>query len=189
MSDSKVEKKVQRLLWLDLEMTGLDVRKEVIIEVAAIVTDISFNTLGSYHCVVQQASHYLEAMDDWNKKHHGASGLIAKVPNGKLPSVVETDLLNLVAEHFGSGKDAEKPILAGNSIGQDRLFVDAQLPRFAQKLHYRMLDVSSWKIIFNNKLGLKYQKSSQHRALDDIQESIAELKFYLSHLREDLASL
>ena len=75
----------------------------------------------------------------------------------------------------------DKPILAGNSIGQDRLFLNKYMHRFADHLHYRMLDVSSWKIVFNHKYGVKYGKTNSHRALDDIKESIEEMKFYLRH--------
>ncbi len=178
-----MDKITHKLFWIDLEMTGLDVKKEVILEVAAVITDMDFNVLGDYHAVLKQPQKYLDAMDDWNTKHHNNSGLVAKVPHGIEPAKVEADLIALADKHFGQSKMADRPILAGNSIGQDRLFIDAQMPNFSDKLHYRMLDVSSWKIIFNNKFGLKHDKQSKHRALDDIHESIAELKFYLSHLK------
>ena len=164
-------------------MTGLDVKKEVILEAAALVTDMDFNVLDTHHAVLKQPQQYLDAMDDWNQKHHTASGLVAKVKTGTEPQKVEQDLITLIEKNFGSGRDAERPILAGNSIAQDRLFIDAQMPKFASRLHYRMLDVSSWKIIFNQKFGLKYDKQGKHRALDDIQESINELKFYLKHFK------
>jgi oligoribonuclease len=172
----------QKLFWIDLEMTGLDINKEVIIECAALVTDYEFNVLDTYESVVNQPKPYLDRMDDWNREHHTSSGLIAKIPFGKTPDQVEEDLMNLLAKHWPKvEKKEDKPILAGNSIGQDRLFLDKFFHRFTEKLHYRMLDVSSWKIIFNHKFGLKYQKKNSHRALDDIQESIEELKFYLRH--------
>jgi oligoribonuclease len=170
---------VSKLFWIDMEMTGLDWTKERIIEVAAVITDLDFNELESYHAVVKQDQSYIEAMDDWNKRTHGESGLLAKIPHGKDPSLVEMDLMNLVQNHFQD----EKPILAGNSISQDRLFIDEYMKSFSEMLHYRMLDVSSWKIIFNNKLKLKFEKKGTHKALDDIQESIAELKFYLKHVK------
>src|SRR4051794_40613494 len=131
------------LLWIDMEMTGLDVTREVIIEVAAIVTTVELAEIETYETVVQQPQSYLDAMDDWNRKHHGESGLTARVPSGRPPSAVEDDLIQLVDRHF---KAKDRPIIAGNSIGQDRLFIERHLPRFAARLHYRMLDVTSWKI-------------------------------------------
>lgn len=175
----------QKLFWIDLEMTGLDINKEVVIECAAIVTDYDFQVLDTYEAVVNQPQPYLDRMDDWNKKHHTESGLVAKIPFGKTPEQVEEDLCHLLKKHWPKiEKKEDKPILAGNSIGQDRLFLDKYFKEFAGQLHYRMLDVSSWKIIFHNKFGLKHEKQNSHRALTDIQESIEELKFYLSHLKE-----
>ncbi len=167
------------LLWLDMEMTGLDVEKEVPIEVACIVTDWKFQPLANYHAVIRQPNEYLDRMDDWNKEHHKESGLTDQVPNGKPPEDVEQELCKLVTKHFGQ----EKAILAGNSIGQDRLFINKYFPVLASLLHYRMLDVSSWKVVFNNHFSLKFPKKQSHRALDDVQESIDELKFYLQHVK------
>ena len=157
-------------------MTGLDVEKEVIIEAAVVITDLDFNSLGTYHAIVKQDQKYLDSMDEWNKSHHGESGLTASVPQGKDPAKVEEELIRLV-DRFYPG---ERPVLAGNSIGQDRLFINKYFKKFAERLHYRMLDVTSWKIVMGEKLKIKYDKKNSHRALDDINESIAELKFYLS---------
>lgn len=178
MSDAK--KNPTKLLWVDLEMTGLDVEKEVIIEVAAVATDLKFNTLDQYHAVVKQPQKYLDAMDDWNKTHHKASGLTDKIPHGKEPDLVENELLLFIAKNF----EGERPILCGNSIAQDRLFIDKYWKRLADKLHYRMLDVSSWKIIMNSVFQKVYHKTNTHRAVDDILESIGELKFYLSFFKQ-----
>ncbi len=166
-----------RLLWLDMEMTGLDVQKEVVIEVAAIVTTVDAKELDTYHAIVKQPQAFLDQMDDWNKQHHGASGLTAAVPNGKDPSEVETDLIKLVTKHF-----REPAILAGNSIGQDRLFINRYFAKFAAKLHYRMLDVTAWKIMMNERFNVKAEKRNSHRAIEDIRESIAEMEFYLKHV-------
>lgn len=171
----------QKLFWIDMEMTGLNVEKEVIIEVAALITDFDFQVLDSWETVVQQPQKYIDGMDAWNTKHHGESGLTAKIPSGMPPLLAEDRLIEMARRHFPEG--TEKPMLAGNSIAQDRLFITKHMPRFDACLHYRMLDVSSWKIIFNNKFGLKYEKKNAHRAVDDILESVAELKFYLSHLK------
>lgn len=165
------------ILWLDMEMTGLEVENERIIEVAAIVTDWNFETLATYEAVVQQPQEFIDRMDDWNKTHHGASGLIAKIPNGKSILAVEDELLDLLSKHF-----TEPILLAGNSIGQDRLFINSYMPALAAKLHYRMLDVTSWKLVFQNKYKLHHAKKGSHRALSDIEESISELKYYLSHI-------
>jgi oligoribonuclease len=177
---------MEKLLWIDMEMTGLDVEKEVVIEVAAIITDLELNELDSYHAVVKQPQSFLDRMDDWNKSHHGASGLTAAVPSGREPGLVEEDLVRLVELHFppSIGKPGEPAVLAGNSISQDRLFINKYFRRLASKLHYRMLDVTSWKIIFNERFRLKYEKQNTHRAVDDIRESIAEMKFYLSHIKK-----
>ncbi len=172
---------MNRLLWLDMEMTGLDVNKEVIIEVAAIVTDLNFAELATFETVVKQPQKYLESMDKWNTEHHAKSGLTAKVPNGMAPDQVEAKLMDMVKKYFPQAN--EKPILAGNSIMQDRLFIDKYMPEFSKALHYRMVDVSSWKVIMNNKFKFTYKKANNHRALDDIRESIQELRAYCDKLK------
>ncbi len=171
---------MEKLFWLDLEMTGLDVNQEVIIEIAAIITDLNFKEIDCFETVVNQPQEYLDHMDDWNRDHHSRSGLLAKIPNGMLPSMAELKLVDLVQKHFPQGK--EKPILAGNSISQDRLFIDKYFLTLSKKLHYRMLDVSSWKIILRNIYGYEYKKANHHRALEDIRESIEELKTYMGFI-------
>ncbi len=174
--------RVENLLWLDMEMTGLDVNKEVVIEVACIVTDMNFRELDSFETIVKQPQSYLDSMDAWNTEHHGKSGLTAKVPTGMQPEMVEMKLIDLINKHFPlSRTDPKKrPIMAGNSIAQDRLFIDKYFKNLSARLHYRIVDVSSFKVIINNKYNLEYKKQNSHRALDDIRESIGELKFYLS---------
>ena len=175
-----MSKKIQKFLWLDMEMTGLDPEREVIIEVAAIVTDDQHEELDSYHQVVKQHNDYLEKMDKWNTKQHKKSGLYELVPNGISQEQMERELIDLVNKHFSK---EERVTLAGNSIYQDRLFIRKYLLKFEEWLHYRMLDVSAWKIIFANK-GVIFKKENKHRALDDIRESIREMKTYLSYLDE-----
>ncbi|UOF02574.1 oligoribonuclease [Bdellovibrio reynosensis] len=167
---------MNKLFWLDMEMTGLDVEKEVIIEVAAIVTDLNFAELDTFETVVKQPQKYLDSMDAWNREHHKKSGLTAKVPFGMEPDQVEAKLVDMVKKHFPDPKD--RPVLAGNSIMQDRLFIDKYMKDLSSRLHYRMVDVSSWKVIINNKFNYFYQKANKHRALDDIRESIQELRHY-----------
>ena len=169
--------KTKHFLWLDMEMTGLDPEKEVIIEVAAIVTDHKHEEMDTYHQVIKQHSDYLEKMDKWNTRQHKKSGLYELVPNGISQEQMERELIELAGKHFKE----EKIILAGNSIYQDRLFIKKHLPKFEERLHYRMLDVSAWKIIFSN-LNITFQKENKHRALDDTRESIRELKTYLQYL-------
>jgi oligoribonuclease len=170
---------VNRLLWVDLEMSGLDVHNCRILEVAAIVTDRKFEELETYHAIVKQDQAVLDAMDDWCTRQHGQSGLTVAVPDGQPEVSVEDDLLALVDRHW---KKSESPILCGNSIGTDRDFIRAWMPRLALKLHYRILDVSSYKVIFKELYGVGYAKGGNHRAVDDIRESIGELKHYLSFL-------
>lgn len=162
-----------------MEMTGLDVTKEVVIEVGAIITDLKLESVEKYHSIVKQPQKYLDNMDDWNTKHHRDSGLTELVPNGRAPEVVENDLLELCDQHF----KGERIILAGNSIGQDRLFINKYFTKFADRLHYRMLDVTSLKLVFNNFFQISYAKQiSSHRAIEDIQESINEFKKYLTYI-------
>jgi oligoribonuclease len=167
------------LLWVDMEMTGLDVKKEVPIEVAAIATDWQLNVLDEYHAVICQPQHYLDNMDDWNRTHHRDSGLTALIPTGKDPLVVDQELAAFSRKYFPYERGA---ILAGNSIAQDRLFIDNYMPKFQATLHYRMMDVTSWKVIFNGIYDLRFKKKDGHRALDDIRESIGEMKYYLSFI-------
>ena len=174
------KKNPTKLLWIDLEMTGLDVEKEVIIEAAAVITDLQMNTIDQYHAVVKQPQEYLDRMDDWNKKHHKASGLTEKIPHGKAPELVEQELIKFIEANYPTD---ERPVLCGNSIAQDRLFITKYWPKLNSKLHYRMLDVSSWKIIMNSVFQKVYHKNNTHRAVDDILESIGELKFYLSFFK------
>ncbi|MGZ3653214.1 MAG: oligoribonuclease [Bdellovibrionota bacterium] len=171
---------MQNYLWLDMEMSGLDVQKCAILEVAAIVTDFNFTPLQSYHAVVYQPPEVLAAMDAWCTETHGKSGLTAAVAKGAPLAEVEKQLLDIVSRHWS---ETDRPILAGNSIGQDRKFIDAYMPTLSKRLHYRLLDVSSFKVVFNDRFGITYEKRGTHRALDDILESIGELTLYLSHVR------
>jgi oligoribonuclease len=170
---------IEKLLWLDMEMTGLVPEKEVPIEIAASVTNWKFEVLDQYHAIIRQPNRFLEGMDDWNKKHHGQSGLLEKIPGGKAPETVDIEMYSFVRKNFGQ----EKAVLAGNSIGQDRAFIRLYMQKFEGTLNYRMLDVSAWKIVFNNLYDKKYSKKQAHRAQDDILESIEELKFYLAHVK------
>ena len=163
-------------LWVDLEMSGLDPEKCRILELAAVVTNDRFEKLEEYTAIVHQDVAVLDAMDAWCKETHGKSGLTAAVAKGKPEDKVEAELLEMIDRHFTA---QERPILCGNSIGQDRKFMDRYWSKASNRLHYRMLDVTSFKIIFENQYKIKYPKKDSHRAVEDIFESIAELKHYL----------
>ena len=150
----------------------------MIIEAAVVITDLDLKPLTTYHAIVKQDQNYLDKMDAWNTTHHGNSGLTASVPNGRDAQLVEEDLIKLVNQYF----PGERAVMAGNSISQDRLFINKYFKKLSERLHYRTVDVTSWKIIFNEKFKLKYDKKNTHRALDDVMESISELQFYLNYV-------
>lgn len=179
------------IFWVDLEMTGLDDKVDAILEIAMIVTDYDLKSIGQYHRVVYQPPEVLARMNDWCKKTHGESGLTASVPSGIPLGEAEKELIAFMAKfagdsaqaNKGDGKADDRAVLAGNSVWNDRRFLDAQMPEFAKKLHYRMIDVSSYKEIFRQKYGLDFKKADSHRALNDIEESIRELAYYLSFVK------
>ena len=164
-------------LWIDLEMTGLDDNVHVILEFGAVVTDLDFNPLAEFHRIVLQPPAKLALMDEWCVKTHGASGLTAAVATGTPLAEVESEFLSLIDQHYT--KDT-RIVIAGNSIGNDRRFIDRYMPNLAKRLHYRMIDVSSFKEIFRDKYGINYEKRDKHRATDDVFASIEELKAYLA---------
>lgn len=171
-----------KLLWVDLEMTGLDPDQYRIVEIAAKITDFEFRPLAEYAAVIYQPDEVLEQATAWNKEHHGGpDGLYARVRSeGKPEAVVMQDLVKLIHDSFGD----EPAVMAGNSIHQDRRFIRKWWPEVDGLLHYRMLDVSSWKVVMSGKYGLEFVKKEDHRALGDIDESIAELHYYLSWFAE-----
>lgn len=173
-----------RLLWVDLEMTGLDVEQDVILEVAAEITDFDLKTLASYEARIQQPHDLVvERMQKniwWKDFPANRDDFIAKLDTGKPSEQVEQELVALIDEHFGE----ESAILAGNSIHNDRNFIKYWWPKLDLKLHYRMLDVSSLKVFMQGKYDVSFEKKEVHRAFDDIQASIAELQFYLEYLSE-----
>lgn len=173
-----------KLLWVDLEMTGLDPSEHVIIEVAAEVTDWNFKRLGSYEAVIHYDDDVLARANPWARDQHEKSGLTARVrESDRSEQQVIGEFCDFIHEHFG----AEPAVLAGNSIHNDRLFIKKWWPQVDECLHYRMLDVSSWKLILQNKYGVQFDKKDMHRALDDIQASRAELEFYLEWFRDHAA--
>jgi oligoribonuclease len=169
----------RRFCWIDLEMTGLDPANDRILEAAVIVTNKQLEPVFEWETPVFQHPEVLENMNDWCKHHHAVSGLIDRVPNGITEASLDERLCEIAKKHF---KKKNPVVICGNSISQDRKFIDAYLPLFASRLHYRMLDVSSFKIVFREMLGREFKKNNTHRALDDIRESIAELKYYMSSI-------
>lgn len=169
-----------KLLWVDLEMTGLESEKDRIIEVAIQITDFDFKVLETYEAVIHQSDEVVKNMNPWAASQHSASGLTAKVrSSNKSEDQVIGEVVGLIKAHFGD----EPAILAGNSIYNDRIFIKKWWPAVEELLHYRMVDVSSLKIIMQGKYDYVYDKDSSHRALDDIQASIDELKDYLKKLQ------
>lgn len=181
MSDKDIKKnntsfKMEKIFWLDLEMTGLCPETDVIIEVAAIITDKEFKELDVYQNVIKQDAKHLQGMDSWNQKCHRKSGLYDLIPQGKSLKNAEEDLLSLLETHFSVD---EQIVLAGNCIYQDRNFIRRYMPKVDKKLYYRMLDVTAWKLFFESE-GYVFEKSNKHRALDDTRESIQEYQYYLN---------
>lgn len=175
--------KKAKLLWMDLEMTGLNPIEDRILEVAVIATDWNFKEIASYEAVKKVGPSLVKTRmvgEFWEKFPEVRSALIEQNLSGKNGRTVENELLEFIAEHF----DTEKPvILAGNSIHQDRKFIDNEWSRLSEKLHYRMLDVSAWKIVFEGKYKKKFAKPEAHRALSDIRGSIEELQYYLGKVK------
>ena len=176
--------KPKRILWMDLEMTGLDPVKDRILEVACIVTDWEFNEIASYAAVKRVGSRLMKKRmvgAFWDEFPEVRDELIAQNQTGMNGRTVENELLAFIDEHF-SGE--AKVLLAGNSIHQDRRFIANEWTRLDERLHYRMLDVSAWKVVFEGKYKKKFAKPEAHRALDDIRGSIVELQYYLKKVRD-----
>lgn len=170
--------KRERLIWLDMEMTGLDPRRNQVIEIAAVVTEIADLTpLGNYHAVIQQPNAVIDAADTFVREMHTRSGLWDRVRASTISlEQAEKGALDLVSEWC----EPRQGILAGNSIWQDRRFLFVYMPRLEAYLHYRQVDVSTLKVLAGAWFGPNAipKKSEKHTALEDIQESIAELEHY-----------
>jgi oligoribonuclease len=178
------------LVWLDMEMTGLDPERERIIEMATILTDGNLTEIATGpDLVIHQDDEILAAMDEWNKSHHGASGLVERVKASTVTAAdAEAQTLAFINAHVGA---KDRPVLAGNSIHQDRRFIRRYMPVLEKRLHYRMVDVSTIKELarrwYPAVVAKQPPKHETHRALDDIRESLDELRFYRQHVFAPLA--
>lgn len=175
--------KSAKLLWIDLEMTGLDPVEDRILEVAAIVTDWEFQEFATFSAVIKVDKSVIDSRmvgEFWEKYSSVKEALVKQNQTGLPVQETERQLIDFLKEHFDT---KEKVILAGNSIHQDRKFIDREWPEFAKLLHYRMLDVSAWKVVFEGKYRKKFAKPEAHRALEDIRGSIQELKYYLKKVK------
>lgn len=170
------------LVWLDMEMTGLDPEKERIIEVAVVVTDAQLEVVAEGPVlVVHQSNELLGGMDAWNQATHGRSGLIDKV---KASALTEPQAEDILLDFLGQYVPAGKSPLCGNTISQDRRFMVRYMPRLEAFFHYRNLDVSTLKELcrrWKPEIYKGFEKKSRHEALADIYESIDELKYYREH--------
>ncbi len=172
--------KKAKLLWIDLEMTGLDPAQDCILELAAIATDWDLQPLTEMTAIVKVPEEIMrERMvgEFWEQNSESRDALMAQNADGEKSSVVEQKLLEFIEQNFG-----KEVILAGNSIHQDRKFIDKEWPNVAARLHYRMLDVSAWKVYFEGARHQKFLKRDAHRALDDIKGSIEELTWYIGKI-------
>jgi len=167
------------MIWIDLEMTGLDTQRDYIIEIASIVTDRNLNILAEGpNLVINQPDEVLNSMDQWNTQHHNSSGLVQKVQESNITeSIAEKQTIDFLSKYVHKGVSP----LCGNTICQDRRFLARCMPDLEAFCHYRSIDVSSIR-----ELGKRwyfedidnFQKHSNHRALDDIRDSIDELRYY-----------
>ncbi|MCP3430199.1 oligoribonuclease [Stutzerimonas stutzeri] len=172
----------QNLIWIDLEMTGLDPDNDVIIEMATIVTDSQLNVLAEGPVIaVHQSDDVLARMDEWNTRQHGGSGLTQRVRESRI-STAEAERLTL--EFLEQWVPKGKSPICGNSICQDRRFLYRQMPTLEAYFHYRNLDVSTLKELaarWAPQIMEGFKKGGTHLALDDIRDSIAELRHYREH--------
>jgi oligoribonuclease len=179
MPGMATRKSKKHLVWIDCEMTGLDPARDVLLEIATIVTnyDLEIVARGPVFAI-RQSEARLAKMDEWNQRTHGGSGLLDRVrQEGVTVAEAEEQTLKFVKRYC----QPQTAPLCGNSIGQDKRFLAKYMPALHEYLHYKVIDVSSIKLLVSEWYGGKYEspkKKELHRALDDIEESIAELQYY-----------
>ncbi len=169
----------ENLIWIDLEMTGLDSRRDKIIEIATLVTDKHLNAIAEGPVItVHQSDEVLAGMDEWNTRQHAQSGLVARVRSSRLNELdAQRETLIFLNRHTPAGASP----MCGNSICQDRRFLAESMPELESFFHYRNLDVSTIKELIRRwapDLAKGFKKKSTHLAMDDIRESIEELEYY-----------
>lgn len=174
-----MQQSADNLIWIDLEMTGLDTDRDRIIEIATVVTDSNLTILAEGPMIaIHQPDQVLQAMDEWNTRQHGQSGLVDRVRRSKYDeAAAEGETLAFLEQWVPAGKSP----MCGNSICQDRRFLHRSMPRLESYFHYRHLDVSTLKELakrWNPDLAREFKKSGAHLAMDDVKESIRELRFY-----------
>lgn len=173
----------RNLIWIDLEMTGLLPERHRIIEIATLITDSELNLLAEGPVIaVKQSDQELAAMDEWNTRQHGGSGLTQRVRESKIE---EAEAEQLSIDFLEKWVPAGKSPMCGNSICQDRRFLARTMPRFEAHFHYRNLDVSTLKELCQRwapEMASGFKKGSTHLALDDIRDSLAELRYYRQHM-------
>lgn len=177
----KSEKKAT-LLWMDLEMTGLDLGKDKIVEVAVIATDWKLKEIATYKAAIRRSERFMKKRmrgPFWEENAEARASLIGQNDRGMKSKKVEHELLKFIKDNF----DGEV-YLAGNSIHNDRNFIKREWKKLDKKLHYRMLDVSAWKLYFEHVLKKPFVKPEQHRALEDIRGSIEEFSSYIKALKK-----
>ena len=166
------------LIWIDLEMTGLDPDKEKIIEIATLITDSNLNVISEGpNLIISQPKEVLDEMDDWNQNQHGSTGLIDEVMKSDITEqVAEIETLEFISKHVG---EKSSP-MCGNTVSHDRRFLLKYMPRLEAYFNYRHIDVSSFKEVAVRWMNeaQTYEKKGSHRALGDIKESVEELRFY-----------
>jgi oligoribonuclease len=176
-------KQKDNLVWIDLEMTGLDPDEDLILEIATVVTDKHLSTLAEGPVIaIHQPDTVLDEMDEWNRSHHGASGLTARV---RASDITTAEAERMTLDFLGKYVEQGLSPMCGNSICQDRRFLVRYMPDLAAFFHYRNLDVSTLKILAQlwfPDSAAKFQKEPAHLAAEDIRDSIRELDFYRGHL-------
>lgn len=185
MSQEESQRKSQKdknLIWIDLEMTGLDTQKDQIIEIATIVTDNELNILAEGPMLaIHQSDEIMAGMDEWNTRQHSSSGLTKRVSESTIDeAAAEKQTIAFLEQYVSKGKSP----MCGNSICQDRRFLARCMPELEAYFHYRNLDVSTLKELaarWSPKIAKGFSKNSSHLALDDTKDSINELKYYREH--------
>jgi oligoribonuclease len=185
-NSARKHQKPTTLIWLDLEMTGLNARTDLITEIAVIVTNYKLEELDRFETTVKYPETTLRekfyANGFWAKRPSDTERLIKDCLDGISLASAQNKLIKLINKHIDT--ESEAPILAGNSIHADKIFIDAKMKKLSNILHYRLLDVSSYKVWLQGSKGIERKKKQAHRALSDVEESIDELKFALKTLAD-----